>query len=73
MASTHRIIQIGNTLDCVRAHAQLLRRCSCKAVEIGNRGACEYWIAQAQKCDRIVMRCTLILGRDWSQRNRAAA
>ena len=66
--STHRAIQISNIYDAVTAHAILLRRCINKAADIGNRKACSYWIAKAQKCDSIAMRCTLLMGRDYSAR-----
>ncbi|UOF80937.1 hypothetical protein [Caudoviricetes sp.] len=68
--TTHRAIQVSALEDACRAKASLFRRCAGKAADIGNRNAAIYWVNRAQKCDAIVMRCTLLLGRDHSARQR---
>lgn len=66
--TTHRIIQVSAVLDAVKAKAFRYRVNAIKATELSNRGAAIYFVNRAQKCDRIAMRCYLVLGRDFAAR-----
>lgn len=71
--STSRAIQVSNLCDVVRDKANLFRRCAGKAADLGNQSGAIHFVNRAQACDRIVMRCTLLLGRDHIARAKATS